>query len=177
MITPEQVGERYLAVHHRMFRAVNDEMNSCGLSMARTKVLHKLHEQGPTRQNVLAADFGLSPHSITDIVDALERLGMAERRPDPTDRRAKLVAITEAGEVNLDVANATRERLLKHIFGGLSEADRETFLRLLDTLDIAAQQLIVATENQDSQLGVSSLCHLLHLSQAASGSEGTTIAG
>ncbi len=145
MVTPEQVGERYLAVHHRMLRAVNDEMNGCGLSMARTKMLRRLHEQGPTRQNVLAADFGLSPHSITDIVDGLERLGMAERRPDPTDRRAKLVAITDAGEAGLDVANATRERLLKEIFGALSEADRATFLRLLDGLDEAARRLISAS--------------------------------
>ena len=75
MITPEQVGERYLAVHHRILRAANDEMHGCGLSMARTKVLRRLHEQGPTRQNVLAVEFGLSPHSITDIVDGLERLG------------------------------------------------------------------------------------------------------
>jgi DNA-binding MarR family transcriptional regulator len=144
MVTPEQLGERYLTVHHRMFRAVNDEMSGCGLSMARTKVLRRLREQGPTRQSVLAVDFGLSPHSITDIVDGLERLGMAERRPDPTDRRAKLVAITDAGEAGLDVANATRERLLKQIFGALSEADRATLLRLLDSLDEAAKQLIAA---------------------------------
>ena len=149
MITPEQVGERYLTVHHRMFRAVNDEMNGCGLSMARTKVLRRLQEQGPTRQNVLAADLGLSPHSITDIVDGLERLGMAERRPDPTDRRAKLVAITGVGEAGLDVANATRERLLKHIFGALSEPDRATLLRLLDGLDQAAQRLISASATPD----------------------------
>ena len=128
-----------------MLRAVNDEMNGCGLSMARTKMLQRLHEQGPTRQNVLAADFGLSPHSITDIVDGLERHGLAERLPDPTDRRAKLVAITEAGEAGLDVANATRERLLKEIFGALSEADRATFLRLLDGLDEAARRLISAS--------------------------------
>ena len=56
MITPEQVGERYLAVDHRMFRAVNDEMAGCGLSVARTKVLRRLCEQGPTRQSVLAAN-------------------------------------------------------------------------------------------------------------------------
>jgi DNA-binding MarR family transcriptional regulator len=141
MITPEQVGERYLAVHHRMFRAVNGAMTGCGLSMARTKVLMRLNEQGPTRQSVLAADFGLSPHSITDIVDALERNGQAERRPDPTDRRAKLVAITEAGEECLVAAHATRERLLKQIFGALSQEDRATFLRLLDVLDEAAQPL------------------------------------
>jgi DNA-binding MarR family transcriptional regulator len=112
MITPEQVGDRYIAFHHRMVRAVNDEMSGCGLSMARTKVLMRLREQGPTRQSVLAADFGLSPHSITDVVDALEQQGLAERRPDPTDRRAKLVAITEAGEACLGVASASRERLL-----------------------------------------------------------------
>jgi DNA-binding MarR family transcriptional regulator len=69
---------------------------------------------------------------------------MAERRPDPTDRRAKLVAITDAGLAGLDVANATRQRLLTHIFGALSEEDRATLLRLLDGLDAAAQQLIAA---------------------------------
>src|ERR1700722_9484018 len=103
MITPEQLGERYIAVHHRMFRAVNDEMSGCGLSMARTKVLMRLQDQGPTRQSVLAVDMGLAPHSIKDIVDGLERQGLAVRRPDATDRRAKLVAITEAGQTCLDV--------------------------------------------------------------------------
>src|ERR1700753_4519014 len=112
MITPEQVGERYLAVHHRMFRAVNEAMSECGVSMARTKVLRRLHEQGPTRQSVLATDFELSPHSITDIVDGLERHGLAERSPDPADRRAKLVAIPHAGQARLDGAHATRERML-----------------------------------------------------------------
>ena len=141
MITPEQIGERYLAVHHRMFRAVNEEMSGCGLSMARTKVLMRLHEQGPTRQSVLATDLGLAPHSITDIVDALERQGLAERRPDATDRRAKLVAITDAGEGCLGVANSTRERLLRQIFGALSQQDRASMLRLLDILDDAARQL------------------------------------
>jgi DNA-binding MarR family transcriptional regulator len=144
-ITSELVGERYLAVHHRMFRAVNDEMSASGLSMARTKMLRRLHEQGPTRQSVLAADFELSPRSITDIVDGLERLGLAERRPDPADRRAKLVAITDAGQSALDVANVTRERLLTQIFGSLTQDDRATLFRLLGNLDEAAQQVTTAS--------------------------------
>jgi DNA-binding MarR family transcriptional regulator len=140
MITPEQLGERYIAVHQRMRRAANDEMSGCGLSMARTKVLLRLRE-GPTRQHVLAAEFGLAPHSITDIVDALERQGLAERRPDPTDRRAKLVAITDAGQACLGVASAARERLMAQIFGVLSQEDRAALLRLLDILDDAARPL------------------------------------
>ena len=146
MITPEQVGERYLAVHHRMVRAVNDEMSACGLSMARTKVLMRLQEQGPMRQSTLAADLGLAPHSITDIVDGLERQGLAERQPDATDRRAKLVAITAAGRGCLTVAHATRDRLLRQIFGALTEEDRATFVRLLDALDEAARPLAFSSD-------------------------------
>jgi hypothetical protein len=47
------------------------------------------------------------------------------------------------------VANATREWLLKQIFGALSETDRETLLRLLDALDEAAQGLISAPATPD----------------------------
>jgi len=138
MVTPEQVGERYLAVHHRMLRAVNDEMLGCGLSMARTKLLRRLHEQGPTRQNVLAADFGLSPHSITDLVDGLERMGMAERRPDPTDRRAKLVAITDAGNAKLDEALTVHlEYLDESLAKRLTENERVTLASLLTKLNVA----------------------------------------
>jgi DNA-binding MarR family transcriptional regulator len=146
MITPEQVGERYLAFHHRMLRAVNDEMSTCGLSMARTKVLMRLQEQGPVRQSTLAAELGLAPHSITDIVDGLERRGLAERQPDPTDRRAKLVAITGAGRGCLTVAHATRDRLLKQIFGALTDEDRATFLRLLDALDEAVTPVAFSSD-------------------------------
>ena len=83
MITPEQLGERYLAMHHRMFRAVNDGMSLCGLSMARTKVLMHLHEQGPTRQERAGEHLRAVPHSITDIVDALEARVRAGRAAKP----------------------------------------------------------------------------------------------
>ena len=144
MVSPEQVGERYLSVHHRMHKAVDDGMSATGLSLARTKVLAELRRRGPTRQSVLAADFGFAPHSISDIVDALERAGLAERRADPTDRRAKLVALTSAGEAALAVASATRERLVMQVFGALDADDRVTMVRLLDALDAAVAALSTA---------------------------------
>jgi DNA-binding MarR family transcriptional regulator len=143
MVSTEQLGERYLAVHHRMHRAVDDEMCRNGLSLARTKVLIRLG-RASTRQSVLAAELGVAPHTITDIVDALERDGLAERLADPTDRRAKLVAMTAAGEAALAVASATRERLLKQIFGALDAQDRATMIRLLGALDAAAALITCA---------------------------------
>jgi DNA-binding MarR family transcriptional regulator len=142
MMSPEQVGERYLTVHHRMRRAVDEGMAACGLTMARTKVMAQLDRRGPTRQSTLAAEFGFAPHTITDIVDALERDGLVVRRPDLTDRRAKLVALTDRGQVALAAAAGTRERLMKHVFGALDGADRATMMRLLDVLDGAIAELI-----------------------------------
>jgi hypothetical protein len=53
------------------------------------------------------------------------------------------------------VANAAVERLLKQVFGALSEADRATLLRLLDGLDEAARRLISAPATPDVPAAVS----------------------
>src|ERR1017187_1113154 len=70
--SPEQLGELYLEVHHRMRRAFDGGMSACGLSLARTKVLSQL-QRGPARPSVLAAEFGFAPRTVTELVDTLER--------------------------------------------------------------------------------------------------------
>jgi DNA-binding MarR family transcriptional regulator len=153
MISPEQVGERYLTVHHRMRRAVDEGMTACGLTLTRTKVLAQLHRCGPTRPGVLATEFGVAPRTITDVVDGLERDGLVTRHPDPADRRACLVAVTPAGEAALAVAGGERERLLQQVFGALDERDRATLVRLLDILDAAAAALIAGAAPHSDERG------------------------
>ena len=138
MISPGQLGERYLEVQHRMRRAVDGGMGACGMTLAGTRVLAELELVGPARPGVLADEFGVARRTITDVVDTLERDGLAVRRPDPTDRRALLVALTTEGEAAVAIARATRERLLQQVFGALDETDRATMARLLDALDAAA---------------------------------------
>jgi DNA-binding MarR family transcriptional regulator len=141
MTTPEQLGDLYLEVHHRMRRAFDGGMSACGVSLARTKVLAQL-QRGPARPSVLAAEFGLAPRTITELVDTLERDGLVTRRPDPTDRRALLVALTSEGEAALAVGRAVRARLMKQVFGALGADDRATMARLLQTLDDAMARFI-----------------------------------
>jgi len=140
-MSPEQLGERYLQVHHRMYRAFDGGMSACGLTLARTKVLARLQLGGPARPSVLAAEFGVAPRTITELVDILERDGLVARKADPTDRRALLVTLTGQGEAALAVAGATRTRLMKQVFGALEADDRATMARLLQALDDAMAPL------------------------------------
>jgi len=140
-VTPERVGERFLAVFHRMHRAADERMTASGLSLARTKVLRHLASNGPVRPGTLASVCGVVPHTITDIVDGLERDGLAERQPDPADRRAKLIRLTGKGAAALTTATATREHLLNTLFGTLDAAEQQTLLDLLDRLDTALTSL------------------------------------
>jgi DNA-binding MarR family transcriptional regulator len=80
-------------------RELLDGMRAAGFDDVRPKynaVLRHLDERG-TRASELARRAGLTRQALTQIVDELEAAGYVERRPDPGDRRAKLVVYTEAG--------------------------------------------------------------------------------
>lgn len=57
--------------------------------------------QGPARVKVLARQLGVSQPTVTASLGALERKGLVSRSADPTDARATLVALTEAGRAAL----------------------------------------------------------------------------
>jgi DNA-binding MarR family transcriptional regulator len=50
-----------------------------------------------SRLSALARGANMSPQAMGELVDELEELGYVERRPDPTDRRAKLIMLTPRG--------------------------------------------------------------------------------
>lgn len=50
-----------------------------------------------SRLSDLARGANMTPQSMGEIIDELEELGYVERRPDPSDRRAKLVTLTARG--------------------------------------------------------------------------------
>jgi DNA-binding MarR family transcriptional regulator len=136
-VSPVQVGEAYLLLVHRMRRVADERLSGLGLSMPRIKLLQYLSHSGPTRQNVIATCFDIAPRSVTDMVDCMERDGLAVRRDDPSDRRAKLVELTPTGSEAAARAGDARDELFGHIFGVLDAAQRASLLDLLTTLDKA----------------------------------------
>jgi DNA-binding MarR family transcriptional regulator len=59
--------------------------------------LHLLHRHGATTAGVLAGRIGLTPGSVSRMIDRLADAGYVKRVPDPHDRRRLLVEPTEAG--------------------------------------------------------------------------------
>jgi DNA-binding MarR family transcriptional regulator len=92
-----------------------------GLRPPHTHVSAYIKAEG-SRLTELARDARMTVPAMLELVDDLERLGYAERRPDPADRRAKLVTMTELGwaameagrqvilELEADCARALGER-------------------------------------------------------------------
>lgn len=67
------------------------------LSMPQVKAMLVLYHRGSVRIGNVAQELGMSKNTATALLDRLEALALAERQPDPSDRRAVLVTLTESG--------------------------------------------------------------------------------
>ncbi|CAM5257593.1 Regulatory protein MarR OS=Streptomyces sp. ACT-1 OX=1609288 GN=SACT1_6723 PE=4 SV=1 [Streptomyces griseus subsp. griseus] len=67
-------------------------------------------------------------------LDALERSGLATRKPSARDRRARVVDVTDEGRKLIATAEPVLGELYEAVLGRLPEADREPFLRSLSKL-------------------------------------------
>jgi len=90
----------FLNAHAHVTRRISRDLAEAGLpDLGWYDLLWALHRQPERRLRVneLAREVVLSPTAMSRFVDRVEAAGCVERRPDPADRRALQVAITEAG--------------------------------------------------------------------------------
>jgi MarR family transcriptional regulator for hemolysin len=92
---------------------------------------------GEHTQTDLARLVGIDKTTMMVTLDELEAAGLAERRPLSTDRRARVVAVTRAGEKKVREVEKVLDRVREDVLGALAEADREVFLRCLAQLACA----------------------------------------
>ncbi|WP_225800864.1 MarR family winged helix-turn-helix transcriptional regulator [Streptomyces sp. NK15101] len=86
---------------------------------------------GPSGMGELGAKLGLAKSSLTGLVDRTSRLGFVRREPDPGDRRAVRVTLTEDGaRVAEDFYTETCRRI-EELPAGLEGPDRERLAELL----------------------------------------------
>jgi DNA-binding MarR family transcriptional regulator len=85
-------------------------MDVDGIRPAHLQVFAVIKADGSRLTN-LADSAGLSLSSMAELIDDLESLGYVQRQPDPSDRRAKLVALTPSGWRAIKTGRAIIEKI------------------------------------------------------------------
>jgi DNA-binding MarR family transcriptional regulator len=118
-----------------------------GLTRAQWSVLAHLARNEGTNQSAAADVLEIEPITLVRLLDRLEAAGWVERRADPTDRRARLLYLTDKAHPILDqmygLAMETRDLALT----GIAAGDRDTMIEML----IKIRQNLTSREPQVDQ--------------------------
>ncbi|TMR88741.1 MarR family winged helix-turn-helix transcriptional regulator [Nonomuraea basaltis] len=95
-------------------------------------LVHAIEEE---RTQIQLAEIGdMDKTTMVVTVDALEKAGLAERRPSSTDRRARIIAVTEKGREVAERSQRIVDGVHRAALGALPEDEREVLLRAMNRL-------------------------------------------
>ncbi|MCM4082592.1 MarR family winged helix-turn-helix transcriptional regulator [Paractinoplanes hotanensis] len=130
----EGLLEAFFAVSRQLRHRTREALEPWELSPSLARAVSALSRSGDMRPGTLAEHLRIAPRSATEVVDDLQAAGLAERHPDPADRRAVLVTLTDEGvRVSRDIREA-RQAAGERFFATLSADDRAELGRLLRRL-------------------------------------------
>jgi DNA-binding MarR family transcriptional regulator len=107
-------------------RMVHPDLSPVAYSM-----LMALNDSGPRRASDLVDIFSIDKGAVSRQVGALLDLGLIERSPDPEDRRAAILAITEEGSRRLGTIADLRRREVLERLSGWSDEDLKAFVDVM----------------------------------------------
>lgn len=115
-------------------RATMGELEPFGLTPSQSRALGVIsrHSDRPLRLGDIAAHLDIAPRSATEVVDALEERGLVRRSPDPTDRRAVTIVLTDEGRALRRRMERARARRADEFFGHLGEDEQARLRSLLE---------------------------------------------
>ncbi|QFY09978.1 MarR family transcriptional regulator [Nonomuraea phyllanthi] len=118
-----------------------------GISMWGYAVLGALCDSPVRTQAALAETIAADKTRIIGTLDILQEAGLISRIPDPGDRRARLLSITEAGRALYDSAQAEIHSNEDRLLAMLPEEDRRGFLRAVRTLSALPHDQVVGHQD------------------------------
>lgn len=109
----------------------NAGLEQHGLRLRHYALLRYLSAVEGARQRELSDRLGYDPSAIVSLVDDLQRLELVERRPDPSDRRNRIVVLTPAGQRLLKESEQDGARVTDDLLAPLGTEERRTLHALL----------------------------------------------
>ena len=130
---------------HALTSEINAGLAGVGVSSRQYCVLSKARS-GTASQREIAAQAGLDKSTMVVTLDQLERAGLAERRPSPTDRRARTVVLTRKGRDVLARAEAVVSGITDDVLATLPVEERAALVGGLRRLVDAGGRLAAPVE-------------------------------
>jgi len=121
--TEESVGYIIHEVAKAFRRRFEEEVKVHDLTLPQMRALGELVRKGGVSQVSLAGAIDADPMTLKGILDRLEKRGLVQRQQDPSDSRAKVVHVTEAGEALFRTAKSVGVEIQNEAIEGLSEAE------------------------------------------------------
>ena len=119
------------------FLAIAEELaGPAGLTAAWWQVIGAVLRE-PLPVSGIARAMGITRQSVQRVADLLVGKGLAEYRPNPAHRRAKLVAVTEAGRDAIKIINPQHAILAKRLADELGPEQFALTARVLTRLSTA----------------------------------------
>jgi len=137
--TASEVVMTLIATSHRLQRVFNTRLSrqkgAVKLSGPRLRLLLAVEEEGRLRMGDVAEDLGITSRTVTTLVDALEKEGLLARLPDPTDRRATLLELTDTARTQFEQVRRLQMELGEELVAPLDQQQRRLLLDLLSRLN------------------------------------------
>ncbi len=102
--------------------------------MAQVELLQTLDETAPARISDLAERLHLAHSTVSGLIGQMIDSGLVQRDTDPSDRRAAVVTVTEAGRTQLSGWRQAHERRIAVALAQLAEPDRQVIIDALPAL-------------------------------------------
>lgn len=121
----------------RLYRSRIDnafEQAGLGLTAGEARTLAHVNINPGLRQTALAVRMNVEPMTLVGFLDRLEAQGLVVRETDPTDRRAKIIRLTEAAAPLLERVNAAAGTVRETALADIPTAERDAFRAMLEVI-------------------------------------------
>ncbi|MBD0862770.1 MarR family transcriptional regulator [Gordonia sp. zg691] len=146
---PAQLAATLRPTLTRLYLALRRRAPSVELTAAQTSALNVLADHGRMRMGELADRESIRMPTATSVIDGLTKHELVERRPDPNDRRAVLVGLTDHGRALVAQIREERDVVLTGALAALSDEDRAAIAAAGPVLQALRDQL----DNQPTRPG------------------------
>ena len=123
-----------MKAHKALEQGAMRSIAGTGLCISDFSVLETLLHKGPLPVNTIGAKIALTSGSSTAAIDRLEKKGLVRRAADPTDRRTRIVHLTDKGRTLIEAAFRKHATDIESVTSVLSISEQKVLTDLLKKL-------------------------------------------